>query len=114
MVRSEEIESKIVDETAVVYPGEYLNQLKGELIERRCLDLLSQGVRRVVIDFSRTELINSIGISILLGMIDSVKESGGELAVSNLNTTNFELFEVLGLLSHVNVVDSESVEETAQ
>ena len=102
-----EIEAKLVEGAAVIYPGPYLNQLRGEGIESRCLLLLEQGVRRIVINFEETELINSIGISILLGVIEAVNDADGVLVLSNLNTSNRELFEMLGLMSHVRVAETE-------
>ena len=64
------IRSHCVGTTAVVYASDYLNKLTGEKIERECKKQLDSGARALVIDFSDTELVNSIGISILLGIID--------------------------------------------
>ena len=102
-----EIEAKLIEGAAVIYPGPYLNQLRGERIESRCQELLEQGVRRIVINFEETELINSIGISILLGVIEAVNDAAGVLVLSNLNGSNRELFEMLGLMSHVRVAETE-------
>lgn len=104
-----EIRSRLIEDTAVIYPGPYLNQLRGESIESQCQELLNGGVRRIVVNFEETELINSIGISILLGVIESVNQSQGSLMLSNLNSSNRELFEMLGLMSHVEIVDTEEI-----
>ena len=58
-----EIGMRLTTGAAVLYPGPYLNQLRGESIERRCHDLLGGGVRYIIINFVETELINSIGVS---------------------------------------------------
>ena len=102
-----EIRTKIVEGAAVIYPGHYLNQLKGECIEGRCRELIAGGVRHIVINFEETELINSIGISILLGVIEAVNEASGVLMLSNLSASNRELFEMLGLMSHIRVEETE-------
>jgi anti-anti-sigma factor len=101
------INTRLVDGAAIIYPGTYLNQLGGEVIEARCTELIGSGIRRIVINFEETELINSIGISILLGVIETVNEANGTLVLSNLNTSSRELFEMLGLLSHIKVVPTE-------
>ena len=59
--------------------------------------------------FEETELINSIGISILLSVIESVNHAQGALMLSNMNASNRELFEMLGLMAHVEMVDTEEV-----
>ena len=102
-----EIRSRLIGDAAVIYPGPYLNQLRGESIENQCQEFLAAGVRRIVINFAETELINSIGISILLGVIESVNGAEASLVLSNLNASNRELFEMLGLLSHVEMADTE-------
>jgi len=102
-----ETRSRIIDGAAVIYPGPYLNQLRGEDIETECQDLLSRGVRQMVINFEETELINSIGISILLSVIEAVNEADGNLMLSNLSASNRELFEMLGLLPHVRIEETE-------
>ena len=104
-----EIRAKLVEDAAVIYPGPYLNQLRGEDVEIQCQEFLTSGVRRIVINFEETELINSIGISILLGVIESVNHVQGLLVLSNLNSSNRELFEMLGLMSHVEMVDTEEI-----
>jgi len=104
-----EIRAKLVDGAAVIYPGPYLNQLRGERIERRCLEMLESGVRNLVINFEETELVNSIGISLLLGVIETVDETEGRVILTNLNKSNRELFEVLGILSRVEVLGTEEV-----
>jgi anti-anti-sigma factor len=104
-----DIRARLVEEAAVIYPGPYLNQLRGEDVERQCEEFLASGVRRIVINFEETELINSIGISILLGVIESVNHMQGTLMLSNLNASNRELFEMLGLMSHVEMVETEEL-----
>jgi anti-anti-sigma factor len=104
---SAEIKTRLVDDAAVIYPGPYLNQLRGERIETQCEEFLANAVRKIVINFEETELINSIGISILLGIIESVNNAQGSLVLSNLNSSNRELFEMLGLGSHVEMADTE-------
>jgi anti-anti-sigma factor len=106
-VNTAEIKTKLLDGTAVLYPGPYLNQLRGERIEVRCKELLATGVRNLVINFEETELVNSIGISLLLSVFDVVEESSGNIVLSNLNNANRELFDMLGILSSVELHESE-------
>ena len=104
-----DIGMRLAEGAAVLYPGPYLNQLRGESIERRCQELLTGGVRHIVINFAETELINSIGVSILLGVIEAVNDARGRLVLSNLTPSNRELFEMLGLLSHVRIEGTEDM-----
>ena len=101
------VRSHCVGTTAVVYASDYLNKLTGEKIERECRRQLSCGCRALVIDFSDTKLVNSIGISILLGIIDVAEKSGARIAFSEVNHETVQLFEMLGLTRHVVLAKDE-------
>jgi anti-anti-sigma regulatory factor len=60
-----------------------------------------------VIDFSDTKLVNSIGISILLGIIDIAEKNGAKIVFSEVNTQTIQLFEMLGLTRHVVLAKDE-------
>ena len=101
------VRSHCVGTTAVVYASDYLNKLTGEKIERECRRQLDCGCRALVIDFSDTHLVNSIGISILLGIIDVAEKNGARVAFSEVDDQTVELFEMLGLTRHVLLAKDE-------
>ena len=102
------VRSHCVGTTAVVYASDYLNKLSGEKIEHECRRQLNCGCRALVIDFSDTKLVNSIGISILLGIIDAAEKSGARIVFSEVNNETEQLFEMLGLTRHVLLAKDES------
>lgn len=95
------------DDVAVVYAGDYVNKLSGQRIERECIQRLECGCRALVINFRDTELVNSIGVSILLGVIDVAERRGARIAFSNVSVHTVKLFELLGLTRLVLVAKSE-------
>src|ERR1044071_2848500 len=101
------VRSHCVGTTAVVYASHHLNKLTGEKIERECRRQLEGGCHALVIDFSDTKLVNSIGISILLGIIDVAEKSGARIVFSEVNTQTVQLFEMLGLTRHVILAKDE-------
>ena len=90
-------------ETAIVYASDYLNKLSGEKIERECRHRLDEGCRRLIVNFKDTEIVNSIGVSILLGVIDAAANKGASVVFSEVNEDTIQLFEMLGLTHHVTV-----------
>ena len=102
------IRSHCVGTTAVVYASDYLNKLTGEKIERECRRQLDSGCRALVIDFSGTELVNSIGVSILMGVIDVAQKNGAEIVFSDVNNQTFALFDMLGLTRLVALAKDEN------
>ncbi len=101
------VRSRSVGDAAVVYASDYLNKLSGERIERECLRQLDAGIRVLVINFRDTELVNSIGVSILLGVIDAAKSTQAQLVFSDVNDHTVQLFEMLGLTRHVALAKDE-------
>ena len=89
---------------AVVYAGDYLNKLTGESVERECRRKISEGAKEIVVNFSRTELVNSIGVSILLGVIDAAQSNGARVVFTDVNESTAELFDMLGVTRHVKIV----------
>lgn len=104
---SGDVRSHCVGSTAVVYASDYLNKLTGEKIERECRRQLDSGCRALVIDFSDTKLVNSIGISILLGIINVAEKNGARIVFSDVNIQTIQLFEMLGLTRHVVLAKDE-------
>ena len=93
-------------ETSTVFASDYLNKLSGERIERECRRQLDEGCRKLVVNFAETEIVNSIGVSILLGVIDAAHDKGAEIIFSDVNGSTEQLFEMLGLTNHVKVTGS--------
>ncbi|MBK9528957.1 MAG: STAS domain-containing protein [Acidobacteria bacterium] len=98
------VSAQLSTETSVIYAGDYLNKLTGEQIEYECRRRIDAGCTDLIVNFSKTELVNSIGISILLGVIDIAEKNGAKVAFSDVNETTVELFDMLGLTKHVNIV----------
>ncbi|MEZ5308099.1 MAG: STAS domain-containing protein [Pyrinomonadaceae bacterium] len=89
--------------TFTIFAGDYLNKVSGEQIERECKLRIKEGCTRLVLSFRDTELVNSIGISILLGVIDAASESNTEVVFSEVGEDTSQLFEMLGLTNHVKL-----------
>lgn len=94
------------NKTAVVFADDYLNKLTGEKIERECKLRLDEGCTELIVNFSRTNIVNSIGVSILLGVIDSARNAGASVVFSDVNKNTVELFDMLGVSKHAAIVNS--------
>jgi anti-anti-sigma factor len=95
--------AEVSGERAVIPAGDYLNKLTGEKIEHECRRCLAAGCKEIIVNFSQTEIVNSIGISILLGLIDTAAKNGASVVFSDMNESTTELFDMLGLTRHVTI-----------
>ena len=105
--RDSSIQARCVGDAAIIYASDYLNKLSGERIERECKRQLESGRRALIINFRDTELVNSIGVSILVGVIDAAQQNTAQLIFSEVNNHTAELFQMLGLTQHVSLAGSE-------
>lgn len=101
------VRTRNAPEAVVVYVNGYLNSLLGEEVERIVQDLLNAGGQRVVLNFEGTKLINSIGISFIIGVVEKMMERDGALAFCALSRMNRELFQLTGVARYVRAFDSE-------
>ena len=102
------VQARCVGDTAIIYASDYLNKISGERIERECRNQLDAGRHALVINFRDTELVNSIGVSILMGLIDAAEQSQARLIFCDVNTQSASLFEMLGLTKHVQIAADEN------
>jgi anti-anti-sigma regulatory factor len=86
---------------SVIFADSYINKLTGEQIEHECRRRIDTGCRELELNFANTEIVNSIGISILLGVIDTASNKGARVVFADVNDETVELFEMLGLTNHV-------------
>lgn len=105
MTSENELNERAGSETAsaTVFATDYINKLTGEKIERECRQKLEAGCKTLVVNFRDTEIVNSIGVSILLGVIDAANDRDAKVVFSDVNDETVELFEVLGLTRHVEI-----------
>jgi len=101
------LQARCVGDAAIIYASDYLNKLSGERIERECKRQLESGRRTLIINFRDTEIVNSIGVSILVGVIDAAEQSTARLIFSDVNNHTAELFQMLGLTRHVSLAKDE-------
>src|SRR5947207_5202438 len=107
VTQNSSVQARCVGDAAIIYASDYLNKLSGERIERECKRQLESGRRTLIINFRDTEIVNSIGVSILVGVIDAAEQSTARLIFSDVNNHTAELFQMLGLTRHVSVAKDE-------
>ncbi len=96
-----QLERKQTEGRATVFLRGYLNENGGELLEQECLELLRSGVRSLQLDFSGTALVNSIGISYLLDILEDAQRDALPIEFARVPAHIRELFDLLGISAKV-------------
>ena len=69
-------------------------------------DLLKEvesGTKRLVVDLNEVEMVDSVGIGVLVATHNSLSKNGGQMAVSNASEDIFKLFKTMRLDQHFQV-----------
>ncbi len=101
------ISVKPANDIVVIMPKGYVNDLGAERLEQACEQFLDKGIKKVVINFSDMQFINSIGASIFTGIVQKTLEYNGQLCFTNMRKVHRDVFEMLGITKHVKVFKDE-------
>lgn len=92
---------------AILYTEGYINNQGGEKIARQAYELIDQGTKRLLLNLAGTKIVNSIGISILIEIIEKMLEIDGRLGFCNLTPTIEKTFHIMGLTQYAGVYPDE-------
>jgi len=95
------------DGLAVIYTEGYINNQGGEEIARAAYVLLDEGYKVLLLNLAGTKIVNSIGISILIEIIEKMIEIGGKLGFCCLTPTIEKTFHIMGLAQYAPIFDTE-------
>ncbi len=96
------------DGIAVIYTEGYINNQGGEEIARVAYKLLDEGFKLLLLNLGGTKIVNSIGISILIEIIEKMIEIEGRLGFCNLTPTIEKTFHIMGLAQYAPIFSDES------
>ncbi len=94
---------------AVLYTKGYINNVGGEEIANRAYELMDADVRTLLLNLRDTKIVNSIGISILIEIIEKMIDKGGSIAFCCLTPVIHKTFQIMGLANYARIFDSEDV-----
>lgn len=92
---------------AVLYTDGYINNQGGEEIARVAYQLMEEGFETILLNLAGTKIVNSIGISILIEIIEKMLETQGRLAFCNLTPTIEKTFHIMGLAQYAGIYKDE-------
>ena len=102
-----EVESRVDGDLAVVTTDGYINNTAAESIAKVCGDHLDAGARKFVLNLAKSRIINSIGISILIEVIEKVRGEEGSVAFCQVTPTIEKTFRIMGLMNTSTVHGTE-------
>lgn len=66
-------------------------------------ELVSGGISEIVIDLEGVEMVDSMGLGVIISTHNSLKKIGGKLTVTNVSVDIYKLFQAMRLDQHFEV-----------
>lgn len=91
----------------IIETNGYLNNDAGEQLSKVCLEKIADGSKSFLLNMNGTKVVNSIGVSILIEIIEKLQEVEGKIGYYNLAPIVSKTFNIMGLTKYSTVFDSE-------
>ena len=102
-----QVSVKEVDDVVVIATDGYLNNIGGEKISDICDEHMDKGVNKFLINLEKTSVVNSIGVSILIEIIEKLQDTKGRLAYCKLAPIVEKTFNIMGLTKYSTIYKDE-------
>ena len=84
----------------------YINNIGGQKIVDEFYKHNATGINNVILNLSKSNVVNSIGISFLIEIIEKLNQSNGKLIFTNLDPSIEKTFTIMGLFQFAKKADS--------
>jgi anti-sigma B factor antagonist len=76
-----------------------------ETVVEKIFNLLNEGYINIIGDFAKLRYVNSTGLGILLHFSKTAKEKGGSFKIANVNENVYEIIEIIGASTLLDIYD---------
>ena len=102
------VEISMEGDVVIIKTSGYLNNVGGEKISEVCNSEINNGCKKFLLDLEDSKVVNSIGVSILIEIIEKLQDVNGKLGYFNLAPIVEKTFTIMGLTKYSTVFQSES------
>jgi anti-anti-sigma factor len=102
------ISSELGLDVAVVTPKGYLSDVGGRQLEQAVGQFLDKGFKKLIINFSDVEFINTVGVSVFNDMLQKATKHGCRVCFTNMNKLHREVFALTGVTKYVPLFQDEA------
>ena len=94
-------------DTTILETSGYLNNFGGDRVASICKQSISEGKRKLLINMENTKMVNSIGVSILIEIIEDLQGVNGKIAYYNVAPIVEKTFNIMGITNYSKIYTSE-------
>ena len=97
MITEFKLTEEINDNILLIKTAGYINNKGGEEIFNVFNKHFNTGINNIVLDLAESKVVNSIGISYLIEIIEKLNGKSGKLYFTNLDPSVEKTFTIMGL-----------------
>lgn len=106
MVADFNLNSEVKNDCVVISTSGYVNNLGGQKIIDEFNEHHQKGMNNYILNLADSKVVNSIGISFLIEVIEKLNESDGKLVFTNLDPSVDKTFTIMGLFHYAEKADN--------
>jgi anti-anti-sigma factor len=107
MPQAVEVHTRRSGNIGILETDGYINGAEAEPVAEAGEALIQKGVKSLVINLEKSPIANSMGISILIELIEKVREMDGKVAFCCVVPILAKTFQIMGLLGRAEIYDTE-------
>ena len=89
--------------TNVIKPGKDIVASMADDFKSKLLNLVNKGTKELILDLSDVEVVDSVGLGVVMATHNSLKNTGGKLKVIKASEDIFRFFQTMRLDQHFEV-----------
>ncbi len=97
------LQTEKLENTFLIKTEGYINNTAGEKIAQFFSE---NSIKNAIFDLEKSKVINSIGISYLLEVIEQINDREGKIIFLNLDPSIEKTFKIMGLFQFAQMADS--------
>jgi anti-anti-sigma factor len=98
--------TELHDKTLVLKTEGYINNTAGEKIVEEFSKHFSGGINKLIMDLEKSKVVNSIGVSCLIEIVEKLIQIDGKLIFTNLEPSIEKTFDLMGLFQFAEKADT--------
>lgn len=91
-----QINEQTQGDVTIVAIDDHLDTVAAPAFEQRLLGLVDAGARKLVVDCSALQYVNSAGLKVFLMAAKKLETLGGQLVICSLSSSVLMIFEMIG------------------
>jgi anti-anti-sigma factor len=89
--------SEVRNDCLIITTSGYVNNVGGEKIAQEFSRHFEGGTKKVIVNLAQSKVVNSIGMSFLIDIVDQLNDVGGKMVFTDLDSAVDKMLSIMGL-----------------